>query len=332
MRKLASIQTIAALEPIPNADAIEVATILGWKVVVKKGEFTVGDRCVYCEIDSIMPKRPEFEFLSKVNYRIKTIRLRGQISQGIAFPLSVVPEAVRGGLDIGDDLTEALDVGKYEPPGDVGGEVKGAFPGYVPKTDEPRIQAVPELIAEMNGHLCYVSVKIDGTSGTWSNLDGEIDVCSRNLSLLDSEDNYFWRMYRKYGIDKILAQEGNIAIQGEVAGPKIGKNPGGLKEVQMFVFNVFDIKTHGYLDFKDMVAFCIKHGLQTVPVIRDDWVFDADSVDAMLEMAKGKYPGTSTDREGIVIRPVVETHSEVLKGRMSFKVVNNDYLLKNEEK
>ena len=89
-RKLATIEKIAALNPIKDADAIEVAAIRGWKVVVKKGEFQVGDLCVYCEIDSVLPERPEFEFLANKNYRIKTIKLRGQVSQGIAFPLSIL--------------------------------------------------------------------------------------------------------------------------------------------------------------------------------------------------------------------------------------------------
>lgn len=90
MRQLATVQTITDIQPIPDADAIEVASVLGWKVVIKKGEFNIGDRIVYCEVDSIMPERPEFEFLRPVKFRVKTRRMRGQISQGIVFPLSVL--------------------------------------------------------------------------------------------------------------------------------------------------------------------------------------------------------------------------------------------------
>jgi len=89
-RKLAIIEEIKNLQPIKDADNIEVATIRGWRVVVKKGEFKVGDLCVYCEIDSIMPDRPEFEFLKPRGFRIKTIKLRGQVSQGIIFPINIL--------------------------------------------------------------------------------------------------------------------------------------------------------------------------------------------------------------------------------------------------
>ena len=91
MRKLASIQKIMNLQPIAQADAIEKATVLGWQLVVKKEEFKVGDLVVYCEIDSLMPHRTEFEFLKPRGMRVRTIRLRGQISQGICFPLSILP-------------------------------------------------------------------------------------------------------------------------------------------------------------------------------------------------------------------------------------------------
>ena len=114
MRKLASIQRIKALDPITGADAIERATVLGWQLVVKKGEFKVGELCVYCEVDCLMPDDPKFEFLKPRGMRIKTVRLRGQISQGICFPMSILPE----GFDIQEDAdcTFVLGIIKYEPP------------------------------------------------------------------------------------------------------------------------------------------------------------------------------------------------------------------------
>lgn len=90
MRKLASIQRIISLSAIEGADKIEKAVVLGWNVVVKKGDFKVGDLCVYCEIDSILPDKPEFEFLRDRKFRIKTIKLKNQCSQGICFPLSIL--------------------------------------------------------------------------------------------------------------------------------------------------------------------------------------------------------------------------------------------------
>ncbi|MDB5308575.1 MAG: ligase, partial [Gemmataceae bacterium] len=146
MRKLASIQVVNAVEPIPNADAIERVRVLGWWVVGKKGDFEKGDQVVYCEIDSLLPERPEFEFLrtssfkpaqtdaagatiQPTGFRIKTVKLRGQVSQGICFPLSVLPPGAPTGE--GEDVTDWLGVRKWEPPVPVGmgGKVKGGFPG-----------------------------------------------------------------------------------------------------------------------------------------------------------------------------------------------------------
>jgi len=167
MRKLASIQRIKSLERIDGADAIEKATVLGWQLVVKKGEFNVGDLCVYCEIDSQMPDRPEFEFLKPRGMRIRTIRLRGQVSQGICFPLSILPEGIT--LGEGADCTDVLGISKYEPPipACLNGIVKGAFPGFIPKTDETRVQVLQHILDEFEGARCYVTEKLDGTSCTF---------------------------------------------------------------------------------------------------------------------------------------------------------------------
>ena len=119
MRKLASIQRIAEIKEHPNADALELAKVLEWQCCVKKGEFNTGDLCVYCEIDSVMPEREEFEFLRPRGFRIKTIRLRGELSQGICFPLDILPEpivAITDDNSIGTDITETLGVKKYEVP------------------------------------------------------------------------------------------------------------------------------------------------------------------------------------------------------------------------
>jgi len=174
MRKLASIQVVNAAEPIANADAIERIRVLGWWVVVKKGEFKPGDRLVYCEIDSLLPERPEFEFLransfkpavtddagvpvQPAGFRIKTVKLRGQVSQGICFPLSVLPPGAP--TDEGADVTDALAVRKWEPPVPVGmgGRVKGGFPGYLPKTDETRVQVLEPVLERHRGKLFYVT-------------------------------------------------------------------------------------------------------------------------------------------------------------------------------
>lgn len=127
MRKLVSIQTILDIQPIPNADAIEVVTINGWKVVAKRGEFKINDFCCYFEIDSFLPVKQQFEFLRKSCYRkladgsegfrLRTIKLRGQISQGLALPLSYFNKELENyDVAVGCDVTDLFEVKKYEPP------------------------------------------------------------------------------------------------------------------------------------------------------------------------------------------------------------------------
>jgi len=329
VRKLASIQKILEIKPINGADSIEVATILGWKVVVKKGGFNEGDSCIYCEIDSVMPHKSEFEFLKSSNYRIKTCKLRRQISQGICFPLSILPV---GDYIVGDDVTDILEITKYDPPipAQLAGDTRGVFPSNVPKTDETRIQASPDLIDEFIGKRCYISEKIDGSSGTFANYGGDYQACTRNLSLKETDTNTLWKLFHKYKVSDIFKEVGNFAIQGEVAGEGIQKNRLKLRGQDFFVFNVYDIDKSSYLPFDEMIAFCDLYHLTTVPILESNIVFDFSLEDLLLK-AKGSYKGTQNRREGIVIRPMVETYSDILCGRLSVKVINNDFLLKGGE-
>lgn len=217
-RKLASVQRVAKILPIPDADAIEIAQINSWKVVVKKGEYKEGDLCIYCEIDSFLPIREEFEFLRKSSYkkmgdqegfRLKTIKLRGQVSQGLLLPLSVLEgeEEMKIGIskqpwgdqlqlgpyddalviEEGTEVTSLLGIVKYEPPipASLAGKVKGNFPGFIRKTDEERIQNMTKEFEKMKEHKYFVTEKLDGSSATYYFRDGVFGVCSRNLELAD---------------------------------------------------------------------------------------------------------------------------------------------------
>jgi len=135
MRKLASIQVIKELHPIEGADKIEVAKVLGWQLIVKKGEFSVGDRVVYIEIDSVLPDKPQFEFFRARGTRVRTIRLRGVVSQGLCLPLSILPPIDNMALNEGVDVTNILEIEKYEPPipACLTGVVKGKFPSFIPQ-------------------------------------------------------------------------------------------------------------------------------------------------------------------------------------------------------
>jgi hypothetical protein len=157
----------------------------------------------------------------------------------------------------------------------------------------------------------------------------EYYVCSRNLSLKFNEKNEntaYFKMWNKYDIHDILEIENDIAIQGEICGPGINKNPMKLSELDLYIFNIYDIKNGKYKNYKDFIIFCNAYGLKTVPIINECFLFN-HNVESLLALAKGKYEGTDSYREGIVIRPLVNCYSEVLSGRLSIKIINNDYLL-----
>lgn len=222
-RRLASIQKIASIRPIEGADAIEVARINNWDVVVKKNEFKSGELCVYFEIDSFLPIREEFEFLRKSSFkkmgdqegfRLKTIRLRGQVSQGLVVPIQILDGEYEIGVGIsqqshgdqlqlgpydnalvieeGVDVTKLLGVEKYEPPipAELAGKVKGYFPSFLRKTDEERVQNLVKEYAEWKEQDLdfYVTEKLDGSSATYYYNNGVFGVCSRNLELAEPEE------------------------------------------------------------------------------------------------------------------------------------------------
>jgi RNA ligase (TIGR02306 family) len=361
MRKLASIQKIENVLPINGADNIVCVQILGWECVAKKTDFNVGDLCVYFEVDSFLPVRPEFEFLAKAchrfykkteGYRIKTVKLRGQISQGLALPLSALPETANGNFNVEDDVTDLLKVIKYdveeaqENPfsAQLGGKSKSNFPSFIAKTDETRIQSTPGSLKKLKGNPYYISTKMDGSSSTYyykkqTSLfkrilsffgfeSGEFGVCSRNINLKEDKKNTFWEIANKYDLGTSLKKAGfNVAIQGEVCGPGIQKNKLKLDDYELYVFNAFDIDKQEYLSLQEMIGLCDKLGVKTVPIEEVGDNFNYETVAEMLEKAKGKYP-KGGNKEGIVVRSSGRASA---KDRISFKAINNDFLLKDEE-
>ena len=338
-RKLASIQTILSLSPIAGADAILLAKVLGWELVVKKTEFQVGDRCVYFEIDSVLPIAQWNDHLRKEPnkpLRIKTIRLRGQLSQGLAMPLSIIPT---GEYEVGQDVTTLVGVTKYEPvvPAHLSGMAKGNFPAFLHKTDETRLQSEPRVLDEAisKGLVLVGTLKMDGTSFTAYRRDDEFGVCSRNLDLKETEGNAHWRMARKLKLEEILRSEPrNLSIQGEICGPSIQANRLGLSESKLYLFNLFDIDAGKYLSHTELSAFAEKHMLNMVPTVyRLDFggVVGPRDVNHLLDIANNLNYDNGTPAEGIVWRSMCETYSDVLKGRMSFKTISNRFLEKYKE-
>ena len=346
MRQLATIQRIKNITPIEGADSIETAKVLGWQVVVEKGKHAENDLVVFCEIDSVLPddpkRYPEFQFMKERKFRIRTIRLRKQISQGICFPISIMEGKRHHEIKEGEDVTETLGILKYVPhiPACLVGKVKGSFPDFIPKTDETRVQVLQNVLTRHKGKLCYITEKMDGASATYYIKNGVFGVCSRNLELLEDEDNMFWKMARELKIKEKLENFRKnhgieIAIQGELIGIGIQKNPLKLDKNTVLFFNVFFIDNFKYADFHDCMDILRTLGLETVPVIREDFAL-IDNIDELIKMATGKSKLTPLlNREGIVIRPLhEETDLEMSIGlsnaRLTMKAVNPEYLLLND--
>ncbi|MBK9035509.1 MAG: RNA ligase (ATP) [Myxococcales bacterium] len=332
-RKLVSIQQIDAIDPIVGADNIVKARVMGWDVVVKKDEFTAGAPCVFFEIDSVLPAdQPWAEFMRPRGFRVKTARLRGVLSQGLALPVAILPAGTPLPA-VGADVRDLLGVVKYEPEVPDTREIAGPFPGAVPKTDELRLQSALAVLDELRGRDFYVTTKCDGTSATYLRaLDGELIACSRNWALVPGP-NPVWRMAERLRLAEVIPPE--FAIQGELCGPGIQRNRLGLAELELFVFSVHDVRAGRFLDHAELIEFCATRGLRTVPV--ELVVTGADaaafphSLERWLEQARGLYPGTRNRKEGIVVRALTETLSPTLGGRLSFKVINNEFLLKDED-
>lgn len=332
MRKLASIQKVAEVAPIEGADKICKYRINNWWVVDQVGKYNVDDFVVYCEIDSFLPIRDEYEFLRKSSYkklidgtegfRIKTIKLRGQVSQGLIVPCTLEnPEE-----DL--DMTDSLGIIKYEPPipACLAGLAKGNFPGFLSKTDEERVQNIkPHIYGQWRkDHSFYVTEKLDGSSMTCYLKDGVFGVCSRNLDLKETEGNTFWSTARQLDIESSMVKYGNgIAIQGELIGPGIQGNKYKLSNHRFYVFNVYNITQGKFLDRHDMITFCTYVNLNVVPIVEHYYNLP-ETVDDLLIYAEGKSRlNDETEREGIVIR----THDKSI----SFKAISNKFLLKNGE-
>jgi len=330
-RKLVSIQRIDHLEPIAGADNIVKARVMGWDVVVKKGELAQGDPCVFFEIDSVLPDgAPWAEFMRPRGFRVKTARLRGVLSQGLALPVDILGGEVPA---VGTEVRDRLGVVKYEPVIPDTREIAGPFPGQVPRTDEIRLQSALTVLDEIRGLDFYVTTKLDGTSATFfRTLDGELAACSRNWALARGP-NPIWRMVERHALDTAIPP--GFALQGELCGPGIQKNRLGLAEVELFVFSVHDTRRGRFLDHAELVAFAAERGLPTVPVERvvrgDEARTFEHSLPRYLELAQGLYAGTRNRKEGIVVRPLVDRLSPTLGGRLSFKVINNEFLLKDED-
>ena len=344
MRKMATIRRIDALRPIVGADAIECAIVGGWTCVVKKGEYTAGDLAVYCEIDSWIPYEVA-PFLSKGNFphvynevkgeRLRTVKLRGQLSQGLLLPIATVENWIyiddpRLQVEEGVDVSEYLGIVKYEAPipASLAGEVKGMFPSRIPKTDQERIQNLSTELEEWKAEKLTweVTEKLDGSSMTVYIIDGEVGVCSRNLDLKPNKDNSLWATAYKNEIDvKLIQSCCNLAIQGELVGNGIQGNIYKMRDQEFYVYDIYDIDAGRYFTPAERVAYCKVWDIKHVPVFKSDFMLTTETVADLLQMAEGKSVMgdiAGPEREGVVYK--------CNEKQVSFKAISNNFLLREK--
>ena len=368
MRKLVTIRRVDSVAPIEGADAIECLTIEGWKVVSQKGNFVAGDQAVYFEIDSFLPDgnplwqdlvdRSSRMFEGKKGHVLRTIKLRGQVSQGFAIPLrkfpeiqELIPVGCPNPASMGEgefdawreqarlrlrerDFADVLGVVKYEAPipAELAGQVKGSFPSSIRKTDQERVQNMPEVFNNLEAEY-EVSVKLDGTSVTVYVLDGEVGVCSRNLELKINDENKDNTLVKLAALltETLQGVGGNYAIQGELMGPGIQGNREALKEPTFFVFDIYSIDKAEYVTpqvrewIMQILTKNTNGAVKHVPILhkaanlRD---LNIQTMDAMLAFAEGPSI-THPIREGLVFKRA--------DGKVSFKAISNKFLLKAKD-
>lgn len=342
IRKLAKIVQIDAIVPIVGADAIEGAKVGGWTVVVKKGEYAPGNLAVYFEIDSFLPEgNASWQFLVDKSSRLfndvkghvlRSIKLRGQVSQGLLLGFDVLRAAgVKTEiLAIGEDVSQALGITKYERPlpDELIGVARGYMPSRIPTTDQERIQNLaPELSQwATDDELTWEATeKIEGQSCTFALIDNDFHVCTRAVDLLNTPGNSFWGVAEDIDIENRLFScfnGRNLAIQGELVGPGIEDNIYSLTVKKFYLYDIYDIDAGRYLNPQERAVMAKQLGVEQVPVIDLEFVLSKDvTMDALLTMADGQSILKNGQlREGLVFKSNQKA--------LSFKVVSNKYLLK----
>ena len=336
-RKMATIRRIAEVKAIEGADRIVAYRVDGWYIVDSKDKYQVGDLVVYCEPDSWVPhsiapfltKPDQFPKVYKgvEGQKLRTIRLRGQISQGLLLSIPSLIESVGCwiALDEGVDVSEWVGVQKWEAdiPAQLQGQMKGSFPSFVRKTDQERVQNIRN-VGQYQDTLFEVTEKLEGSSMTVYFRDGEFGVCSRNVELKDDGANTFWQVAKQYDLEAKLRSYGkNIAIQGELIGPNIQGNIYKLQVPDFCVFDIFDIDKQEYLPQIDRCLIVGEMQLKHAPHYTTE-MRGLKSVDEYLAFAEGKSVlNPSQEREGLVFKS--------LDGSFSFKAISNQYLVKQKD-
>ena len=322
---MASVQRILEKKSIVGADLIEAYRVNGWWVVDKKDAHEVGDLVVYCEVDSWIPHtlapfltKPGHyprEYLGVEGERLRTVKLKGQLSQGLLLPL------VEDNSEEGQDFSEILGITKWEDTRYMASiDARGNFPDFIPKTDQERVQNLDRTLKKYFGQSFEVTVKRDGSSLTAFVNGEESGVCSRNVNLKETEDSAFWAAANSLSlIPKILSTGRNLALQGELMSQKIQGNYEKVQGIEWNCFDIYDIDTQEYLLPKERRELCKQLRIPHIKVVEEDFVL-CHNVDQLLEMAEGPGVNPGVKQEGLVFKQN--------NGQFSFKAISNSYLLK----
>jgi hypothetical protein len=366
-RKLASVQRILSLSPIEGADKIVKATVLGWELVVAvKDNFKIGDLCVYCEVDSIFPDKPEFEFLRERKFRIKTIKLKGQVSQGICFPISIIHKSFH---TEGRDVTEILGVTKYDPQAEFERKetlrlasidknrmtkffkryswyrnlffkpTRIPFPAFIHKTDEDRIQLFPNACEQWKDIPFDVTEKIDGQSATYFVIPNPrkglfqkkwiFGVCSRNFQLLKEDNSSYWTIAKQEGLkEKMIKWSTEWGCGLIVQGEIIGSKIQGNKyNLNGYSFHVFNVIEYYKGDYRPMAQGEQYNFCQDLQLLTVPRLIWNFKLPETIHEAVDQAKGKSLLWDIPREGVVVRNYDR----NISFKIINPDFLLKYSE-
>ena len=335
-RKLATIERIEEIKAIPDADKICAYRVKDWWVVDQVNKYEVGNKVVYIECDAWVPTAVA-PFLSKgkeprvyegiAGERLRTVRLKKQLSQGLLLGLSPTCDNIESELFEGLDVSLPLGIIKWEAPipAQLAGQVRGNLPTGIIKTDQNRVQNIGKYLSEYYSYTFEKTEKLHGSSCTmYLDTNNEFHVCSRNLDLKPDENNSFWKAAIKYNVEQKMrdAQMQGIAIQGELIGEGINGNQ-YKTQLDFYVFDMFNVTTQQYAPSFNRQQIAAKLGLKHVPVLDTVMLDDSWPVEYMLEEAEGLSELNGSSREGIVWKCVQDPS-------ISWKAVSNAWLLKND--
>lgn len=329
--KLATIEQITSIRPIEKADAIELATIGGWQSVVGKGSYKAGEKIIFIHPDTVLAPAPWNQFLvikdnpeAPIVLRPRT--LRGTFSAGLVMPINLLPDTAP--KEIGTEVSSYIGVTKYEKP--LPGVLAEHCDGYLdisvaPTTDQENGLSDLTLAHEVLKGDVTITGKLDGTSTTVEVHEGVVTkVYSRRVSYKKDPEQMYWKVPSTWKIPKTFTG----VIQGELCGPGIQKNHLGLKDRQLFVFNVsrgfaanFTEKDNEWMNYDSMYDFCEEIGADIVPIL-DQGVFSLEELQKMCE--EYKYDN-GTKGEGIVVTNIKYKRFGHTRPK-GFKLIANEYL------